>query len=105
MEVLNAIPAISAIPVRGLQRLSATIPISLLLEGEEAKTEHAAYTVDLSNKGVRVRTGAVLFPGEMLGIVAWEDSGQAIPCRVVWVERSSVSGTLAGIEFVDATRA
>ena len=91
-------------PARSLERVSATIPISLFLEAEDSPMEHAAYTVDLSHDGVRVRTSLVLFPGEMLRIVAWGDSGKAIPCRVVWAERSSVSGSLAGLEFLGAAR-
>ena len=91
-------------PARSFDRVSATIPISLFLEGEDSKMEHSAYTVDFSHDGVRVRTSLVLFPGEMLGIVAWGDSGKAIPCRVVWAERSSVSGSLAGLEFLGAAR-
>ena len=85
---------------RSVQRVSATIPISLLLEWEGAKTEHDAYTVDLSSRGVRLRTTFVLFPEERVGIVPLGDATHAIPSRVVWVERSSASGCLAGIEFL-----
>jgi hypothetical protein len=91
----------SSAPARSAQRVSATIPISLLLDWEGSKIEHDAYTVDLSSRGLRVRTTFVLFPGEMVGIVPSGEAGQAIPSRVVWVERSSVSGCLAGIEFLD----
>ena len=88
-------------PLRRLQRVLGTIPISFLLEGEDSKAEHDAYTVDFSRNGVRVRTTFALFPGERVGIVNWGDSGQAIPSRVVWVERSSVRGSLAGLEFLE----
>jgi len=71
------------------------------VEREDSKTEHTAYTVDLSRHGARVRTTLVLFPGEMLGIVPWDDSREAIPSRVVWVERSSLRGSLAGLEFLN----
>jgi hypothetical protein len=93
---------VSSAHLRRSQRLSATIPISLLVEREDPKTEHDAYTVDLSRKGVRVRTTFVLFPGEMVGIVPWGDPGQAIPTRVVWVRRpGSGRGSLAGLEFLE----
>ncbi len=92
----------SSAHLRRTQRVSATIPISLLLQGKDSKTEHDAYTVDLSRKGVRVRTTFALLPGMMVGIVPTGDFGQAIPTRVVWVQRSgSVSGSLAGLEFLD----
>jgi hypothetical protein len=89
-------------PVRRLQRVSATIPISLMLDREGPKTGHDAYTVDLSRTGARVRTTFVLSAGEMVGIVPWGDSGQAIPSRVVWVQRGYGS-VLAGLEFLDTS--
>jgi hypothetical protein len=91
----------SSASVRRLPRISGTIPISLLPKWDDSKTGLDAYTVDFSRIGARVRTTFVLFPGEIVGIVPWGDSGQAIPSRVVWVERSSV-GCLAGLEFLDA---
>jgi hypothetical protein len=83
------------------QRISATIPISLVLQGEDPKTEHDAYTVNISSKGARIRTVFVLSPGQMVGIVLDGDARGAITSRVVWVERSSVVGSLAGLEFLD----
>jgi hypothetical protein len=72
--------------------------MSLLLESEGSEIEHAAYTVDFSRGGARVRTTLVLYPGQLLGVGY---SGESIPSRVVWVERSSVHGTLAGLEFLE----
>ncbi len=91
----------SSAPVRRSKRVSATIPISLMLEWEDSNLGHDAYTVDLSRKGARVRTTFVLSPGEIIGIVPWGESGKQIPSRVVWVQRSSVAGSLAGLEFLD----
>ena len=53
----------SSAPVRRSKRVSATIPISLMLEWEDSKLGHDAYTVDLSRKGARVRTTFVLSLG------------------------------------------
>jgi hypothetical protein len=72
--------------------------MSLLRPSDNPKIEYDAYTVDLSRNGVRVRTTLVLYPGELLEI---GDSVQSIPSRVVWVERSSVHGSLAGLEFLE----
>ena len=83
---------------RRVKRISATIPLSLVLEHEDSK--HDAYTVDISPNGARIRTDLVLSPGQMIGIVASGDSGQAIPSRVVWVERSTDVGSVAGLEFL-----
>ncbi|MGO8790147.1 MAG: PilZ domain-containing protein [Terriglobia bacterium] len=90
----------SSASARRSQRVSATLPLSLLLEWEDSKMGHDAFTVDLSSQGARVRTTVVLSPGDRVGVVAWGDSGQAMPSRVVWVRRSSVAGSLAGIEFL-----
>jgi len=95
---------LSSTPVRRLQRVSATIPISLMPEWEHSKTGHEAFTVDLSRTGARVRTTFVLSAGEKLGIVPWGDSGQTIPSRVVWVQRGYGS-LLAGLEFLDTSLA
>jgi hypothetical protein len=83
---------------RRLERVSATIPLSLLLEREDSR--HDAYTVDISPNGARIRSDFVLTRGQMIGIVASGDSGEAIPSRVVWVEQSPAVGSLAGLEFL-----
>jgi hypothetical protein len=94
---------VSSANLRRSQRLSAIIPISLLMDWEDSKTEHDAYTVDLSRKGMRVRSTFVLSPGDAVGIVPWGDSGPAIPSRVVWVQRGCGS-ILAGLEWVVAVQ-
>ena len=92
-------------PVRLSQRVSATIPLSLLLVAVDSRTGHDAYTVDISAKGARVRTTFRLMVGQLIGIVPSGDFGQAIRSRVVWVDRSSDVGSLAGLEFLDSGQA
>ena len=87
---------------RQSRRVSATIPISLLMEWEDPTTKHNAWMVDISSKGARVRTALVLLAGQIVGILAG-DSGQATPYRVVWVERSS-SGSLAGLALLEPSQ-
>jgi hypothetical protein len=94
----------SAVDNRRLERVSATVPISLLLDWGDSETECDAYTVDISRKGARVRSVFILSPGQMVGIAFEGDSVQAIPSRIVWVERSS-TGSLAGLEFLDTGQA
>jgi hypothetical protein len=91
--------------VRRLHRVSVTIPISLLVKSEDSETRHDAFTVDFSRRGARVRTTFLLSRGEMVGIIPWGDCGEAIRSRVVWVQRSSVFGALAGVEFLDTLSA
>lgn len=85
---------------RRSERLSATIPISLMLAREDYTTEFEAYTVDVSPKGVRVRTNFVLYPGDMIGMAPATGSEPALTSRVVWAQRSALGGSLAGLEFV-----
>jgi hypothetical protein len=88
--------------LRRAQRVSATIPVSLLIESGNSTTERDAYTVDLSRYGARIRTSHTLSPGEKIGIIPSGDSGQTIPGRVVWVQRGEFGrGSLAGLEFLN----
>jgi len=75
--------------------------MSLLLDREDSKTRHEAFTVDFSRNGVQVRTSLGLSPGDTVNIVLWGNLEQIIPSRVVWVQRESVFGSLAGLEFLD----
>jgi hypothetical protein len=90
---------VSSTHLRRSPRLSATIPISLSMKWQDSKTEHDAYTVDLSFKGIRVRSTFERFPGEIVGVAPWGDSGETIPYRVVWVQRGRAP--LAGLECLD----
>jgi hypothetical protein len=89
---------------RHSQRISATIPISLLMQPEDTKTMHDAWMVDISATGARVRSSLVLAAGQTVGIIPSGDSGQAIPYRVVWVEQWS-SGCIAGLALMEAAQA
>ena len=92
---------VSAPPVRRSRRLLATFPVSLFLDRDDSGTGIDAYTVDISRFGARIRTTFVLSPGETIGFAASEDSGPPTRSRVVWVQRASVAGSLAGVEFLE----
>ena len=96
--------AISYSAKRRSERLPATIPISLYFQREDSKTDHDAWIVDISSNGARVRSTFVLFVGQTVGIVPLGDFGEAIPYRVVWVERSA-SGCLAGLALLETAQA
>jgi hypothetical protein len=74
------------------------------MQPEDANTKHDAWMVDISASGARVRSSLVLAAGQTIGITPSGDSGQAIPYRVVWVERSS-SGCIAGLALVETAQA
>ena len=85
---------------RRFQRISTTVPVTLLLDREGTQTECEAYTVDLSQKGIRVRATSMLTPGETVGIAHWSESSQTVMARVVWALPSHL-GSLAGLEYPD----
>ena len=92
--------------LRRWERQPATIPISLVLRGEDLKVDNSATILDFSVRGVGVLTTLALFPGERVRIIAKGESPDDIPTRVVWV-RQDVSNRLrvAGLEFLNALEA
>ncbi|MGD0223130.1 MAG: PilZ domain-containing protein [Terriglobia bacterium] len=92
--------------LRRWERQPATIPISLVLRGEDLKVDNSATILDFSFRGVGVLTTLALFPGERVSIIAKGESSDDIRTRVVWV-RQDVSNRLsvAGLEFLHALEA
>lgn len=88
---------------RRWERELAAIPISLVLKPEEFKTDDSAITVDISLRGMKVRTKLTLVPGEWIGVVPKGEFPHAIPARVVWVREDEARWTFAGLEFLENT--
>ena len=94
--------AVPPADLRQSQRIPAAIPIRLVVESEDFKAEHEASTIDLSLRGIKVRTSFALLPGEIVGIITRGDSRHAISACVVWVHRGGPGlWSLAGLEFVE----
>jgi hypothetical protein len=94
--------AVPPADLRQSQRIPTTLSIRLVVESEDFKAEHEASTIDLSLRGVKVRTSFALLPGETVGIITKGDSRHAISARVVWVQRVGTDlWSLAGLEFLD----
>jgi hypothetical protein len=91
------------IPRRWERELSA-IPIRLVLEAGKFKSDNSAMTVDVSLRGMKVRTNLNLIPGEWVGVVPKGGFPQAIPARVIWAREDEVSRwVFAGIEFLQTS--
>ena len=86
-------------PERRSPRVPANISLRLSLDGEHSPVGHRAHTVDLSDRGVRIRTTAALSAGQIVQIHAWAADGRPMPSRVVWVQQTPSGECLAGIEF------
>ena len=95
----------SHIPRRWDRELSA-IPIKLVLRAETFKSDNSAVTVDVSLRGMQVRTNLMLVAGEWVGVVPKGGFPHAIPGRVVWSREDEISRWIfAGIEFLEASEA
>lgn len=92
-------------PERRSPRVPANISLRLLLDGELSPAGHSARTVDLSERGLRIRTASPLSAGQIIRIDAWGEHRQAMPSRVVWVQQSSSGESVAGIEFQGVAQA
>jgi len=93
------------VPRRWERELSA-IPIKLVLRAETFRSDNSAITVDVSLRGMQVRTNLSLVPGEWIGVVPKGGFPHAIPGRVVWSREDEISRWIfAGIEFSEASNA
>lgn len=91
---------------RRWERELSTISIKLVLRAETFKSDASAITVDVSLRGMQVRTNLMLEPGEWVGVVPKGGFPQAIPGRVVWSREDEISRWIfAGIEFLETSEA
>jgi hypothetical protein len=85
---------------RRWERQPSKIPISIVLEADPFKADDSATTVDVSLRGVGVRTKLLLVPGEWVRVVAKGNNPRSIPGLVVWVRNDEPSRlTFAGLQF------
>ena len=95
-------PAVPPVDLSQQQRIPVAIPITLVMESEDFRLERHASTIDLSVRGVKVRTPSGLLPGETVGIITKGDSRQAISAHVVWAQRVPTDvWSLAGLAFLE----
>ena len=88
------------------QRIAATVPIRLVVVSDDFSIEREACTVDVSRRGVRVRTPLALLPGDTVGIIPTGEPRHAIPARVVWTQCTRTDQwSLAGLEFLETPSA
>ncbi len=87
---------------RRWDRQPSTIPVNLVLKADHFKSDQSAIAVDISLRGMRVRSTLMLVPGEWVGVVAKGQFPHAIPSRVVWAREDELSHwTFAGLEFLE----
>jgi hypothetical protein len=97
--------SVSTRPERRAPRVPATIPVRLLLHGEDSTPGLSARTIDLSERGMRIRADFELSQGQIVRIASWGESGQPMPCRVVWAQRTPGGESHAGMEYLGVAQA
>jgi hypothetical protein len=75
--------SIAAPPPRRVERWAGMVPVTLLVDADGKKFKQIASTVDLSQRGLRIRTTAALQKGQLLEVF-WHE-GRLGECRVAWV--------------------
>ncbi len=86
---------------RRSDRIFVRLPITLLVDSETEKIAQDAFTVDLSQLGVRVRTELALSPGQAVDVFPNRGLRHPIPSRVIWVgEQRTLQEREAGLEFL-----
>lgn len=84
---------------RRSERHPFKMAVILVIEGEEV--DQSAFTVDLSQYGLRLQTAASLAPGQPVGLLPDDRSGGVIGARVVWVGKVETDQAgQAGLEFL-----
>ncbi len=87
---------------RRSERISVTIPVTLLVASEIERTENSVWTVDLSQIGARVRTSAALKPGQTVEFVPHEGRRYVLRSRVVWIKPGGPDREAeVGLEFLN----
>ncbi len=96
-DLLNAIARPTP---RRVERWVGLMPVTLLVESAGQKFESRASTVDLSSRGLRIRTTTALAPGQTLDV--YSTTGRLGRCRVVWAESAgSDRPSEVGLEIID----
>jgi hypothetical protein len=86
---------------RRSDRIFVRLPVTLLVDSDQERVAQDAFTVDLSQLGVRVRTDLSLAPGQSVDVFPNRGLKHPIPSRVIWVgEHGAPQHGEAGLEFL-----
>jgi CheY-like chemotaxis protein len=83
---------------RRYERTAISVPVKLVVSAGGQSTIHKARMIDLSARGVRIETDAVLTPNQIVELVPGDKPKHPTRGRVVWIDPPQ-----AGIEILDAS--
>lgn len=87
---------------RDSDRVPLTVPLTLLLDPEGQRVRQPAHMLDMSDRGLRLKTSARLAPGQIVDVIPRQGIQFAERSRVVWVtEAGSEQGFEVGLEFLN----
>ena len=92
--------------LRWSERIHANMPLILRLQFGNTEATFRASTIDLSERGARIRADAPLAPGQRIEVIPNESAGVPVCGRVVWIGAvGSAQAGQAGIEFLESLSA
>ena len=72
---------------RDFPRLHRILPVNLAIDHGDEESELFGSTIDLSPKGIRVRSGGWLQRGEEVEVLSMRGRIPLAHCRVAWVQK------------------
>lgn len=87
---------------RRAERKQCSKTVALVVDSGRDEISNRSFAVDLSQLGVRIRTGLNLIPGQQVTVIPWEGKEYAVPSRVIWVSgEPQASDQQAGLAFLE----
>jgi D-lyxose ketol-isomerase len=87
---------------RRAERRESYKSVALVVDSGRNEIANRSFAVDLSELGVRVRTGLHLEPGQSVTVIPCEGEAYAVPSRVIWVQGESLTDDQeAGLAFLE----
>jgi hypothetical protein len=87
---------------RRAERRESYKSLALLVDSKRSQIANRSFAIDLSQLGMRVRTGLNLEPGQPVTVIPCEGEAYAVPSRVIWVHGKPYDGDQeAGLAFLE----
>jgi PilZ domain len=87
---------------RRAERSESYKSLAIVVDSGHSEIANRSFAVDLSELGIRVRTGLRLEPGQLVTVIPCEGEAYAVRSRVVWVHGEPYSDNQeAGLAFME----
>ena len=92
---------------RGCERRSIQRTVGVVAQSDPVREYQETTTVDLSEKGARVRGNVGLTPGQAIDLIsrhAPTHTTDVVPAQVIWVNQVSDGSGEAGLKFTEPAK-